>query len=103
MNISLNLQDEDGAEARLEQWEMVVGASRLYDWHESRLRSAPPVALQRTLSSDSQAPDTLRSSEFPEPPMPMSASVHTPHEGRMFLAFESTSSEPTMLCLPQPA
>ena len=28
-----------GEEAGLEQWEMVVGASRLYDWHGSRLRT----------------------------------------------------------------
>jgi len=82
---------------------MVVGASRLYDWHESRLRSATPVALQRTLSSDSQAPDTLRSSEVPQPHMPIYAFIYLAHEGRMFLAFESSSSEPTTLRLAQSA
>jgi hypothetical protein len=55
------MQDEEANEAGLEQWEMVVGASRLYDWHESRLR-APRINLHRTFSSDSQAADTLRSS-----------------------------------------
>ena len=43
---------------------MVVGASRLYDWHGSRLNrppDAPPLALRRTASGASAAPDTLRS------------------------------------------
>ncbi len=48
---------------------MVVGASRLYDWHESRLRSPTQTALGRTLSSDSQPPDTLRSSACFRPPL----------------------------------
>ena len=61
------LQDGD-VEARLEQWEMVVGASRLYDWHESRLRSPTQAALARTLSSESQLPDNLRSSVCSGPP-----------------------------------
>ena len=44
---------------------MVVGAARLYDWSGgSRLRS-PRASLQRGLSSDSQAPDTLRTREHP--------------------------------------
>lgn len=56
---------QEGAASGLEQWEMVVGAARLYDWSGgSRLRS-PRHSLQRGLSSDSQAPDTLRTRERP--------------------------------------
>ena len=59
------LQDE--AASGLEQWEMVVGAARLYDWSGgSRLRS-PRASLQRGASADSQAPDTLRTRERPLP------------------------------------
>ena len=59
------LQDE--AASGLEQWEMVVGAARLYDWSGgSRLRS-PRASLQRGASADSQAPDTLRTRERPRP------------------------------------
>ena len=46
---------------------MVVGAARLYDWSGgSRLRS-PRASLQRGPSSDSQAPDTLRTRQPPPP------------------------------------
>jgi hypothetical protein len=62
------------AEGGLEQWEMVVGASRLYDWHGSRLGgpAAPaPLALRRSASGASAAaaaPDTLRSRARSCPP-----------------------------------
>ena len=50
---------------------MVVGAARLYDWSGgSRLRS-PRASLQRGLSSDSQAPDTLRTRQRPSPLFPL--------------------------------
>ena len=56
---------QEEAASGLEQWEMVVGAARLYDWSGgSRLRS-PRGSLQRGLSSDSQAPDTLRTRQPP--------------------------------------
>lgn len=56
---------QEEATSGLEQWEMVVGAARLYDWSGgSRLRS-PRASLQRGLSGDSQAADTLRTREQP--------------------------------------
>ena len=58
---------QDEAASGLEQWEMVVGAARLYDWSGgSRLRS-PRASLQRGASADSQAPDTLRNRARPLP------------------------------------
>ena len=62
---------QEEAASGLEQWEMVVGAARLYDWSGgSRLRS-PRASLQRGPSSDSQAPDTLRT----RPPPPLASSA----------------------------
>ncbi len=64
---------QEEAASGLEQWEMVVGAARLYDWSGgSRLRS-PRASLQRHLSSDSQAPDTLRTRQSPRPLHPTSS------------------------------
>ena len=65
LNAKWSTQEE--ATSGLEQWEMVVGAARLYDWSGgSRLRS-PRASLQRGLSGDSQAADTLRTRERPLP------------------------------------
>ena len=67
---------QEEATSGLEQWEMVVGAARLYDWSGgSRLRS-PRASLQRGLSVDSQAADTLRTREQP-PLLTPSSSQHT--------------------------